>query len=72
MTKTPLELAQTAFSKWLEGQDGLLHEAELAFEEFSGLGQLGDMQGAGAALARAESLVKQVRAEIKAGLEAGV
>lgn len=70
--KTPLELAQSAFTEWLTLLADLLHEAEISFEEFQGSTRIHDTANCGVALARAERAVKQAKAEIAAGLKAGV
>lgn len=69
MEKTPLELAQTAFDKWLHVIDGVLEDSELSFHEFTGCGLRHDLQGAGEALARAEAAVLQARSLIRGGFQ---
>lgn len=72
MEKTPLEIAQTAFAEWLVMVDGLLEDAQLHYEEACGAGRRGDTKAFGTALGKMVGQFDKARAEIKAGLEAGV
>jgi hypothetical protein len=72
MQKTHLELAQSAFTDWLVLVDGLLETAQLKHEEALGAARNGDVKAFGDAIGIAMGHVDKARAEIKAGLEAGV
>src|SRR5688572_2881112 len=42
---THLALAQKCFTEWLQELDGLLHDSELAYDEYAGNILSGDMEG---------------------------
>lgn len=65
-----LALAQKCFAGWLQELDGLLHDSELAYDEYAG--KSGDMDAAGKSIYRHCQSLRLARLMIKAGLEAGV
>jgi hypothetical protein len=71
MEKTPLELAQVAFTEWLVLVDGLLETAQLKHDEALGALRNGDTKAFGDALGVSIGHIDKARSEIKAGLEGG-
>ena|SRR5688572_3344316 len=69
---THLALAQKCFTEWLQELDGLLHDSELAYDEYAGNILSGDMEAASKSMHRATQSLRLGRLMIKAGLDAGV